>query len=60
VTLRIAVSRARGYAGITERRNSLHTQVASLDFLGLSPHSPLVFGFFGYPVSKAGGAVAFA
>jgi hypothetical protein len=58
--MRIAVSRRRGYAGITDRRNILHTQVASADFLGLSPHSPLIFGFFGYPVSKAGGAVAFA
>ena len=46
--------------GHTKPRNTLHTQVALLDFLGAITTQPIFPGFFCYPVSRAGGAVAFA
>lgn len=42
----VGASFAFGYASLKQPRTTLHTQVASLDFLGLWPHSPIIWDFF--------------
>ena len=41
----VGASSAFGYARLKKPRTSLHTQVASLDFVGLWSHSPIVWDF---------------